>query len=166
MAITAQDFESGRDAYQEAVCRRARRSGPSYSPTGHSIVWHDQYFGFELEPAGTVNCAHALRVGSTMSQLDVVLVASHENKGPLVFPAGATITLSIAQGDSETGTFEYVGPTVCVKAPAEGMGIEPDDLVCRFPIGDFQKPWLMVSLEFSGPITGGTLDCALGYIPH
>lgn len=166
MSITAAEFASGHNAFRDELIRRAQRSGPSYSPTGHSIVWHDQYFDFEIEPAGTTNCVQALRVGSTLSHLDVVLVASHKNAGDLTFPAGATITLGLMQGDSEEGVFEDIGPTVCIKAPPEGMSIAPDDRVCRFPIGDFSKPWLKVSLEFSGAITGGTVDCALGYIPH
>lgn len=167
MPLTAAEYEEGRRAHARELRERGRGAGPRYTgDSGYAMPWYDQYFGRGIDPAGAVNCARALRVGGTQSSLDVFVKASIGNEGPLLIPAGSTITLSLMQGDGEEGTFEDVGPTVCVKAPASGLSVEPGMLACRFPIGDFRKPWLMVSLEFSGAITGGTVDCCLGYIPR
>ncbi|MCM1237495.1 MAG: hypothetical protein NC489_46105 [Ruminococcus flavefaciens] len=167
MSITAQEFEEGRQAFHSELIRRGAGVGPHYiDPNGYGPLWHDQFFGRDLTPTGTVSCKQALRVGATRNALDVAVTASALNNNDLIFPAGSTITLTLLQGDAEQGTFEDIGPTVCVKAPADGMTIAPGDTVCRFPIGDFQKPWLMVELEFSGAITGGTVDCSLGYFPR
>lgn len=166
MTITAQDYADGLYAFNQELIRKGQGAGPRYMPGGYRIPWGDQYFEREIEPAGIVNCRQALRVGSTNSALDIFLKANVCNEGTLLIPAGSTITLGLLQGDSEEGTFEDVGPTVCVKAPPAGMEIEPGMMVCRFPIGDFRKPWLMASLEFSGAITGGKMDCCLGFIPR
>ncbi len=167
MPISAQEFEQARNEFHDALVERGRGAGPMY--TGDPLYltpWYDQYFDRQIEPAGTVNCRKALRVGATQSALDVVLKAAAGNGGPLLVPAGSTITLALMQGDSESGTFEDVGPTVCVKAPAAGMSVLPGEPACRFAIGDFQKPWLMISLEFSGAITGGKFDACLGFVPR
>lgn len=164
MAITAKEFEEGRRLFSRELERRGRGAGPCFAGDGgYAIPWHDQYFERDIEPSGTVNCAQALRVGATQASLFVFVKASAGNDAVLRIPAGATITLALMQGDAERGEFEDVGPTICVKAPAAGMTVEPGMLACRFAIGDFGKPWLMVSLEFSGAITGGTVDCCLGY---
>lgn len=164
--MSAESFRKDLHDFKDDLTRRGARSGPCFKPDGCNLIWYDQIFEREIEPAGAVNCSQALRVGATLNSHEVVLVASHGNEGPLVIPAGSTITLNLAQGDYETGTFADVGPTVCVKAPAEGMEIAPDNAVCRFALPDFNKPWLKVSLEFSGAITGGKMDCGLAYVPR
>lgn len=165
MSISAQDFQEGRRRFHDALLARASRSGPVYSGGASSFTpWYDQLFDIDIEPVGSVSCVQALRVGATRQSLEVVLLASHANTSPILFPAGSTITVSYMQGESEEGTFEDVGPTICVKAPNNGMEIEPDHVVARFPLPDFAKPWTMVNLEFSGAITGGKLDCALNFI--
>lgn len=165
MTITAEEFKQGRDAFEAARQARGKRVGPCYCGNGLSITpFHDQYFERDMEPAGTVNCSQALRVGSVQQGLQVMLLASPLNTENLVIPAGSTITVSFLQGDSEDGTFEDVGPTICVKAPAQGMEAEPCHTVCEFPLPAFSKPWLMVSLEFAGAITGGKVDCILNHV--
>lgn len=141
------------------------RSGPCYhDPEGAPLVFFDQVFGRALEPAGNVDCKAPLRVGQTQNGLDVILVASHANAGPIRVAAGATITLTLKQGEKPDGEFVEVGPTICVKAPEQGIEAEPDHLVARFALGNFSQPWLKVSLDFAGTISGGSIDCALGYI--
>lgn len=165
MSITAQEFQQGMDAWEADRVSRARRCGPCYCGKGVSFTpFHDQYFERDMEPVGVVNCSQALRVGGTQQSLEVVLLASPGNEEELLIPAGATITLNFLQGDSEDGTFEDVGPTICVKAPADGMKAEPCHIVARFPLPDFDKPWLMTSVEFSGAITGGKCDCVLNLV--
>lgn len=157
-------FRDDLHKFKDELDQKAKRSGPKFNPAGNAHVWHDQVFERDIEPVGTINCQQALRVGATHNGLDIALIACNANEEAIVFPAGATITLSLMQADSENGAFEDVGPTICVKAPAEGIEAGPDDLVARFPIGNLGKPWLKVNLEFSGAITGGKVDCALAYM--
>lgn len=168
MAISAKDFEEGRQAFASELARRGRGAGPRYcgEGAGSATAWYDQYFGRDFEPAGTVNCPQALRVGSTQAALDVVVKASVGNESELLIPAGSTMTMRFMQGESEKGIFEDVGPSVCIKAPASGLAVEPGMVAFRFPAGNFTKPWLMVSVEFSGAISGGKVDCCLGYVPR
>ena len=159
------DFEQ---MHEKAALRRQAsglRHGPCYSE-GESapLVWHDQLFERGINPACAVTCKNALRVGATNNSLDVILVGSHTNTGPLAAASGATVTVTLLQGDSPEGSFAEVGPTICVKAPAEGIAADPDHLFARFPIGNFRKPWLKVKLKFAGSITGGKCDCALLYM--
>lgn len=163
--LTGPEWLEGRDAAWHEARRRTARSGPVYhGNTSQSFVpWYDQFFDREISPAGTVNCAQALRVGSTQKALMVTLVASHANTGKLTLAAGATITLNLLQGDAEDGAFEDVAPTTCITVPAGGKEVWPDQEIYTFPLNDFRKPWLMVSLDFDGAIAGGTLDVALTY---
>ena len=162
MSISAQDFSDGLNAWTDERARRGRRCGPCYCGRGESITpFHDQYFERGIEPAGTVNCSRALRVGAVNQGLEVMLLAAPDNAEDILVPAGATITMTFLQGDAENGSFEDVGPTVCVKAPADGMTAAPCHLLARFPLPNFRKPWLMCNVEFSGAITGGKLDCVL-----
>ena len=162
MSITAQEFADGRDAYEKERRERGKRLGPCYHPGGLSFTpFFDQYFERDMEPVGTVACRQPLRVGATQGGLEVMLLASPLNTENVVFPAGSTITISYLQGDSEDGPFEDVGPTVCVKAPLEGMEAGPCHSLVQLPLPNFKKPWLMVNLEFAGAITGGKLDCIL-----
>lgn len=128
--------------------------------------WFDQAFARGITPAGTVNCPTALRVGATQNALDVLLIASHANTGQITVNAGATITASFLQSDSQDGTFEEIGPSICAKAPAQGIAVDPCKTVFRIPIGNFSKPWLKVKLVFAGSISGGTMDVLLGYVPR
>ena len=141
------------------------RGGPEYAENeAHPLVWHDQVFEREISPSGVADCAKALAAGSTQNGLDVILVASHANEGDLEFPAGATITLKTLVSDDPEGEFKAIGPSYCVTAPEEGIKCQPDGLVARFPIGNFKKLWLKISLEFGGEISGGTVDAALSYV--
>lgn len=163
--VTVEDYER----LQAESARKRReaslRHGPCYSE-GESapLVWYDQVFQREITPASTVTCTDALRVGSTQNGLDILLVASHSNSADLMAAAGATVTLTLMQADDPDGTFAEVGPTICVKAPTEGIRAEPDHTFARFPVGNFTKPWLKVKLDFAGTITGGKCDCALSYV--
>lgn len=159
-------FQDDLQSWKEKLVTSGKRNGPAFEAGGHTLVWYDQVFERGVDPVGTVNCSQALRVGATHNGLDVALVASNANAGDLLIPAGSTITVSFMQGDKENDTFEDVGPTICMKAPAAGMKIKPDELVMRFPMGNMQKPWAMVNIEFSGAITGGTVDCVLAYMPR
>lgn len=162
--VSAEDFERLAKEAAEARVRDSLRHGPCYSD-GESapLVWYDQVFERGITPAGSVACKHPLRVGATQNSLDVILVASHANKGNLAAASGATITMTMQQGDDPEGTFTDVGPSICVTAPAEGISAEPDHTLARFPLGNFQKPWLKIKLVFTGSITGGTCDAALSY---
>lgn len=165
--MTAEQFQKISAEAYEARLKSGLRSGPVYQePESAPLVWYDQLFQRGFEPSGTVACEKALRVGGTQNGLDVILVASHANAGALSIPAAATITLTTLQGDTPDGPFTEVGPSICVVAPSEGISCDPDQLAARFAIGNFRKPWLKVKLEFSGAITGGKVDCALGYVPR
>lgn len=168
MTMSADDFRDGMDAFRDRILEDSISVGPAYAGDGkfRPTVWHDQKFGWRLDPSGIVNCPQALDVGRTLGALDVMVIASATNTGPLQVAAGSTLTLTMTQGDREVGTFEDVGPTICVKAPVSGMKIEPGDIVARFAIGDFTKRWLMTSLEFTGAFTGGLVDCILSYNPR
>lgn len=163
--MTDAEFQVGLDSWRARNRRRGATCGPSYSGQdgGAPLVWGDQIFHFELEPAGTVICGQPLRAGATQNGLEIILVASHANEGPVTAAAGATATLTLMQGDSEDGPFEEIGPTYCAKAPAEGISAGPCHLFIRFPLGNFTRPWLRAKLEFAGSISGGKLDCCLAY---
>lgn len=168
MAISETDFQEAFEAWQKNLATQSLGSGPKYAANGRGPVtlWHDQFFARNVDPVGNVNCPQALLVGDTSSGLDLVIVASHANDDELVIPAGATISVKLQQADTENGTFEDIGPAICVTAPVGGMNTEPDCVAARFAIGNFTKPWLMASVEFSGAITGGTVDVALAYMPR
>lgn len=165
--LTAKDvLKLHRQAYEERI-RSGLRCGPSYSfPESSPLVWYDQVFEREFTPAGSVTCEQALRVGSTQNGLDVVLIGSHSNAGNVTAAKDATITATLYQADEMDGTFTEVGPTICFKAPAEGISAEPCHTFARFPLGNFTKAWLKVKLDFTGTISGGKVDCVLGYVPR
>lgn len=141
------------------------RGGPIYRESESSpLVWYDQVFAREITPSGSVSATEPLLVGATQNGLDVILVASHANAGKLSVPSGATITLKTLVADSPDGTFQAIGPSYCVEAPTEGISADPDELVARFPIGNFKKQWLKITLVFTGSITGGKIDAALSYV--
>ena len=164
-AMTPAEFARLAGEADQERLKSGLRHGPCYSE-GESapLVWYDQVFERKISPAGTITCENALRVGSTQNGLDVILVGSHANQGPISAASGATVTLTMQQADAPDGTFTGIGPSICVKAPAEGISADPDHLFVRFPIGNFSKPWLKIKLEFAGSITGGTLDAALSYV--
>ncbi len=166
MPLTGQEFlEASRLAAQERV-RQGRRSGPVYcGDTPRPLIWYDQVFAREAEPAGTIESANALRVGATQNGLDVVIVASNANTAPLVVDPGTMLTLVLLQADRPDGTFEEVGPSICVTAPAEGIRAEPDMLLARFALGSLKKPWARVKLVIDGTASGGSIDIALAYSP-
>lgn len=164
MTITGSEFLEGARAARDQRLRAGRRAGPSYcGDSPRPLVWHDQVFGRELAPAGDLECPEALRVGATQNSLDVVLVASHANAGPLNVPEGSSLTVILLQGDTADGSFAEVGPSVCVTAPAGGLNVEPDGLVARFALGNMSKPWCKVKVSIDGAVTGGLMDVALAY---
>lgn len=163
--LTAEEFDKAYADSYERRRRQAMRSGPVYNnPESAPLVWHDQVFAREMTPSGIVNAPAPLRVGSTQNALDVALIGSHANTGPVSAASGATVTLICLQADEENGEYKAVGPSICVTAPEEGISAEKDQLFCRLPIGNFSKPWLKIRLEFSGTISGGLLDAALSYV--
>lgn len=160
-AMTGSEILDGIRAAKEERLRQGLRSGPVYGEA--PLVWHDQVFGREETPAGTISCKQALRVGAMQNSLDVLVVASHKNGDkPLVVAKGGSLTLTLLQADAVDGKFEEVGPTVCVTAN-EATNVESDCLVARFAIGNMTKPWAKVKLDVSG-VTGGLIDVALGYV--
>lgn len=157
-------LEQHSEGYKE-LRRAGLRGGPEYADNESApLVWYDQVFDREIEPSGTVYCPKALAVGGTQNGLDVILVASHDNSGDLVFPSGSSITLKTRVGDNPEGPFQASGPSLCVIAPSEGIKCPPDGLAVRFAIGNFKKMWMKITLEFSGSISGGTVDAALSYV--
>ena len=147
--------------------KRGLRNGPEYHENESApLGWYDQVFERDIAPTGSLTCEEALLVGGTQNGLDVILVGSHSNKGPVSIASGATITLKTLIADNPDGPFIATGPSLCVAAPAEGIACEPDALAVRFAIGNFKKQWLKISLEFSGTISGGTFDAALGFVPR
>lgn len=164
MPMSGSEFLEGARAARSERLRAGRRNGPSYcGDNPRPLIWHDQVFGRELAPAGDLECPEALRVGATQNSLDVAIVASHANAGPLSVPEGASLTVIPLQGDTAEGGFAEVGPSVCVTAPAGGLTVEPDMLLARFALGGMQKPWCKVKLSIDGAITGGLIDVALAY---
>lgn len=161
-AMNSLEFLETARAAKEERLRQGLRSGPVYGEA--PLVWYDQVFGREISPAGEVECAQALRVGSTQNALDVIFVASHANEGVLKVAEGTTITVIMLEGDKPGGEFTEVGPSICVKAPAGGLEVEPDCLVARFALGNMNKPWAKCRVKIEGGITGGTVDVALGYV--
>lgn len=166
MPVDVNDFRKNLHGFKDELVRLGKAAGPVFSGEGSPQLWYDQLFESEFEPAGSVDCSKPLRVGKTHSSLDIVIVASASNEGKVIIPAGSTITMRFLQSDSERGTYEDVGPEICVKAPVGGKQVEPGGLIARFAAGDFKKPWLMVACEFAGSITGGKVDCGLAYMPR
>ena len=141
------------------------RGGPEYRENEPApLVWHDQVFQREIAPSGSVDCEEALLCGATQNGLDVILVASHQNEGPLTIAEGATVTLKTLVADSPEGPFKASGPSICAQAPEGGISVDPDQLALRLPIGNMKKQWLKITLEFAGDIAGGTLDAALSLV--
>lgn len=157
---TLQDIRNAKKHLRES----AVSAGPRFSPNGSATsIWNDQVFEREITPSGEVECGTALRAGSTGQALYIALNASATNEAEMEIPKNSTITFTLLQADEEEGEFEEVGPTICMKAPADGMVIEPGDTICRVALNDMQKPWLKIKIEFSGAITGGTCIAGLGY---
>lgn len=158
------EFDKLRRDSLENRRRNTRTAGIAWEdPESAPLKWYDQAFDREITPAGTVSCAQALRAGSTQNALDVILVANINNEGPLTAAAGATVTFTFQQADERDGEYTEVGPTICVRAPNDGISADPGMTFFRAPAGNFRKPWLRVKLAFDGTITGGTLDCFLSY---
>lgn len=163
-----QSFEDALSEFKRELPKRGLRSGPFYqSDYGTAAApWYDNVFDRKLTPSGTVKCKMPLQVGHANNALDVVLLASHANEGDLTIPAGSTITIKFKQSDSRDGAYEDVGPTICQTAPTGGFKVRPDSEVARFCAHRFSKQWVKVELIFTGSITGGTVDCALAYMPR
>lgn len=164
--MSNKEFNDQLDAAYKARIDSGKSVGPTYSKKGQPARWYQQVFERALTPADTVECAEPQRVGSTMGALNIALVGNASNTEAVVAASGATITAILLQSDKHDGVYEEVGPTICVKAPADGMSADPGMLLCRFALGDFNKPWLKVKLVFAGTIAGGTLDCILDYNPR
>ena len=164
MSMKRKEFlEAARTDKQERL-KSGLRNGPVYTGgKGRPLVWFDQVFAREVVPVGEIDCPEALRVGATRNALEVVLIASHANAGPLSVAAGTTLTLVLLEGDGPNAAFAEVGPSVCVTAPAEGIAVDPDMPVARFAVGDMSKPWCKIRLKIDGDVSGGTLDAALTY---
>ncbi len=160
-AASPQDFlKSLRKAKKERI-RSGLAAGPSYG--SGPLLWFDQCFARDVALAGSIESEFALRVGATQNSLDVAIVASELNKSDLHIPAGATLTLTLLQGDTADGEFEEVGPTICATAPAEGISAGPGCLVFRFALGNMCRPWCKVKLAVAGECGPGTVDIGLAY---
>lgn len=173
MSMTNAEFEALKAQNKKERLASGLRHGPCYSGKGDDNfgAWYDQFFQKNIAPAGEQVLAESLRVGSTQQGLEVVLLASHANTGKVVAPAGSTITLITLQADSAEGAFEEIGPSICIKAPADGITAAADHVLARFAIGNFSRPWLKIKLSFApnssgGAISGGKIDACLGYQPR
>lgn len=159
--MSSRDFMKAlRDAKKERV-RSSLAAGPSYR--GGPLMWFDQAFARDVALSGTIESECALRAGATQNSLDVSIVASHLNESDLIIPAGATLTLTLLQGDSADGEFAEVGPSICATAPADGITAGPGELVFRFALGNMRRPWAKVRLVVAGECGPGTVDIGLAY---
>ncbi len=167
MAISSDEFLAGCRASKQALIDDAASSGPVYQGSKPvPLVWWDQYFKKNVAPSGTIESDEALRVGATQSQLDVVIVANHNNTEAVVVPSGATVTLQLMQSDTADGTFEAYGPSITITAPSDGISADPDRQVARFVVGNTEKPWVKAQVTVAGSITGGNVDVALAFLPR
>ena len=161
MSITGKEFLEGRRLAAGERARSARAAGPVFG--GGPLVWGDQLFGGDIVPTGSIEPDTALRVGTTGNALDIVVVASPANAGELTVSAGCKLTLDLMQADTAEGSFEEVGPSICITAPESGFAVRPDGLVARFALGNMSRPWAKVKLTIDGTGSGGNIDIALAY---
>lgn len=136
--------------------------GPCYSSGGNTSLWYDQVFGADIEPDDTQALPVPLRVGSHSGGLYAALNVMPDAAAPCEFAEGSTVTFTFKMARDEAGPYSAVGPTICMKAPAGGLAVEPGDTVFRVALPDFPEPYVMVELEFSGTISGANLVCGLG----
>ena len=168
MAITADDFIKASREAKDAIIESAKAAGPIYQgqkPT--PLIWYDQFFGRALTPTGTLDIANfvPLRVGTTQSAIDLVIVASHANSGTLLCPAGSSVTVELFESDTEAGTYTTSGTKVTV-TNAEVQNVEPDRQVYRLYVGNMKKAWMVPKITFTGAFAGGTVDVGLAYNPR
>lgn len=158
----APDFTAeSRKAYRDRI-KQGASAGPTYNP-GNVSLWADQIFEYDITPSGSVTCENVLRAGATSQALSCALVASMDNAGTLTVPKNGTITFEFEISETEDGTFQNIGPTICLTAPEGGMTAKPGDTLCRVALPDFPLPWLKLKLTFTGSISGGTLAAGLAY---
>lgn len=163
--MDAKEFLENENAAKKLRMEQGKATGPTYTKHGQPARWFHQAFERDIAPTGTVDCSQGLRAGTTSGSLNVCLVASAKNEEAIVAASGATITCVLYNADKEDGEYTEVGPTICVKAPADGIKAEPGEALCKFAIGDLPKAWLKPKLTFEGTITPGTLDCILDIYP-
>lgn len=161
---TFKDIQDASDFYKRELVKRGERS-LSYGTQDTPTPWYNQFFEKEIElTAADYTCENALRVGSVRSSLMVVLIASHCNGDtPVKVAAGDTITISLQQSDQQDGTFDDVGPSFCVTAPADGIEANADCKLLDVNLGNMTKPWAKVKIK--GTATG-KIDVALGLELH
>lgn len=159
----ARAYISQQNAARKERIRQGLTEAFSYSENGQTTLWFDQVFDYDIVPEDTVVCETPLQVGSHQGSLFVVLNASRDNAEPLEFPEDATIAFSFLTAKTEDGEYSDIAPTVCVKAPKDGMSYEPGETITRVMLPNFPLPWCKLKLEFSGEITGGTIIAGLGY---
>lgn len=160
-AMSGEEFLEAARKAKARVRELGKAAGPSYGQ-GNTSLWHDQIFGADIKPEGTVDLPIPLRVGSHNGGLYAALNVMANAEEPCVFAEGATVTFTFKMAKDEEGPYSEVGPTVCMKAPEGGISGEAGDTLFRIALPDFQLPYVTVSLEFSGTITGGNLICGLG----
>lgn len=154
-------LSESRKAKHDAI-KNGASTGPVFG-RGATSFWNDQIFQSVITPEETVECGTPLHVGSHSGALYVALNAMPDNTEDVVFPKDSTITFTFLVGSDEDGEFRDIGPTVCVKAPEDGITVEPGQTAVRVALPDFPLPLLKLKLEFDGDITGGKLEAGLGY---
>lgn len=164
MTLDPKDVLNGIRSAKQKILETGLRSPFSF-PNKTRTLWYTQFFDREVSlTSADYLCEQALRVGSTRSQMQVLLVASHCNGDtPVRVEPGDTITLSLQQADHEDGTFADVGPTFCVTAPPEAMEAEADSVLLELNLGNMTKPWAKVKIK---GIVSGKIDVALGWEAH
>lgn len=161
---TETGFMKNLRAAKRARLESGRAVGPAYN--GGPCIWFDQIFAQDKALSGAIESEYPLRVGATHNALDVAIVASQRNEADMLIPAGATLTLTLLQCDTDDGEFEEVGPSICATAPAAGIVAAPGGEVFRFALGNMTKPWCKVKLTVTGDCGAGTVDIGLAYTPR
>lgn len=163
---TPREFLQKVGAAKDHLISAGAATGPAYRPQGQPLLWHDQIFGESIEPSSSFTDATPLLCSTNQNAVDLVLVGSPKNSGPVSCPSASTITVSFSTAYDQDGTYAPAGPSICFTAPEAGMKAEPGETLVRFPIPTLPGKWLKPKITFTGNITGGTLDCGLAYTPR
>lgn len=166
--ITAKEFIDASRAAKQAIIDGARSSGPVYQGANPTpLIWQDQFFGRELSPAGTLDISvfTPLRLGATQGSIDLAVIASHANTGPMACPEGSKVTVELFEADAnytDSTDFETSGQSMTVTLVKTKL-VWPDRQICRIHIGNMSKPWILPKITFTGVFEGGTVDVGLVY---
>ena len=168
MAVLSNEdfFTSQRNAYQSRL-DDARTCGPVYQGRRNEVplIWYHQAFCINKAPSGTVESDFPLRVGGTQSQIDLVIVANHNNATPITIAKDASFKVELLQSETEDGTYAPYGWSHTSVAP-QAIKVEHDRCLLRLAIGNTELPWVKVRLTINGNVTGGNIDVGLAFLPR